>query len=91
MKTCFIPWADLAFEQLQAWQRTAFFMLGCIEREQLLAFNALGAFWFGEPGDRMPARSVATPAPAAPHVPHAPSSANDAAFHCARGSHRRVG
>lgn len=91
MKSCFVPWADLAFEQLQAWQRTAFFMLGCIEREQLLAFNALGAFWFGEPGDRMPARSVATPAPAARCVPHTPSSANDATFHCAPGHHRRVG
>ena len=91
MKSCFVPWADLAFEQLQAWQRTAFFMLGCIEREQLLAFNALGAFWFGEPGDRMPARSVATPAPAAPHVPHTLSSANDAAFQVAPGRRRRIG
>lgn len=91
MKSCFVPWADLALEQLQDWQRTAFFMLGCIEREQLLAFNALGEFWLGESRDRSPARSDAAAAAVAPRVADSLSSANDATFLRAQGRRGRAG
>lgn len=47
MKTNYVPWAEAAFHQLQSYQRTAFFLLGCLEREHMLNLQALRAHWFG--------------------------------------------
>lgn len=84
MKTCFIPWADLAFEQVQAWQRMAFFMLGCIEREQIVALRALGMVWPGVSGgdsdDAPPARLDIASTSAASRIGADAHSANDPMF-----------
>ncbi|HMN75698.1 MAG TPA: hypothetical protein PKC97_06500 [Burkholderiaceae bacterium] len=84
MTTCFIPWADLAFEQVQAWQRTAFFMLGCIEREHLVALRALGMAWpgvsGGVPDDAPPVRLDIASTPAASRTGAGAHSANAPIF-----------
>ncbi|MEO8122517.1 MAG: hypothetical protein ABI633_00535 [Burkholderiales bacterium] len=90
MKSCFIPWADVAFDQLQAYQRVAYFMLGCIEREQLLTLQALGAFWLYPPGDSLNARPAATTSPSLPASRVLAKSANDSTCRLEQGAGTRV-
>lgn len=90
MNTCFIPWADVAFDQLQAYQRVAFFMLGCIEREQLLALKALGAFWLDPHGDSLNARYAVTTSLSLPASRAVARSANDSTCHPEQGTGARV-
>jgi hypothetical protein len=47
MKTGFIPWTDVVFDQVQAHQRVAWFIVGCIEREHRLNLEALSRYWLG--------------------------------------------
>lgn len=84
MKTCFIPWADLAFEQVQAWQRMAYFMLGCIEREQIVALRALGMVWPGVSDDAPPVRLDIASTPAASRIGAGAHSANAPIFDSVR-------
>jgi hypothetical protein len=47
MRTSYVPWVEAVFDQMQSYQRTTVFVLGCLEREQMLNLQALGVCWPG--------------------------------------------
>lgn len=65
MSTSYTSWAEWAFDQMLAYQRSAFFVLGCLQREQIANLHALGVPWMRPPIDwpglRAPADTVNLP------------------------------
>ena len=45
MRRPFIPLSDLAYQQMESWQRVGVFALGCMEREHLLNLDSAATWW----------------------------------------------